>query len=261
MADIKTLATQANVDITHAGDVIQQIYRQVFGNKHLMELDINPSLEALFMNGDMNVQEFVYALAQSETYKRMFLEPNSQYRFVELNFKHLLGRPPRDQSELMEHVRLFADEGYESEIASYIYNEEYLSVFGLDKVPYNRASESIKGGTTIGYTRAAILDPGYAGFDGSTQKGDAEIKNITPTAKVRDITDSCLQYFLIKIILQAKKKPAMIGKICKSLKFSDHGSKISKAPKLPNIRAKKLHKPILSLRNIIANKDTKIWNV
>ena len=171
MADIKTLATQANVDITHAGDVIQQIYRQVFGNKHLMELDINPSLEALFMNGDMNVQEFVYALAQSETYKRMFLEPNSQYRFVELNFKHLLGRPPRDQSELMEHVRLFAEEGYESEIASYIYNEEYLSVFGLDKVPYNRASESIKGGTTIGYTRAAILDPGYAGFDGSTQKG------------------------------------------------------------------------------------------
>jgi phycoerythrin-associated linker protein len=171
MADIKTLASQANVDITHAGDVIQQIYRQVFGNKHLMELDINPSLEALFMNGDMNVQEFVFALAQSETYKRMFLEPNSQYRFVELNFKHLLGRPPRDQSELMEHVRLFADEGYESEIASYIYNEEYLSVFGLDKVPYNRASESIKGGTTIGYTRAAILDPGYAGFDGSTQKG------------------------------------------------------------------------------------------
>ena len=123
------------------------------------------------MNGDMNVQEFVFALAQSETYKRMFLEPNSQYRFVELNFKHLLGRPPRDQSELMEHVRLFAEEGYESEIASYIYNEEYLSVFGLDKVPYNRASESIKGGTTIGYTRAAILDPGYAGFDGSTQKG------------------------------------------------------------------------------------------
>jgi phycoerythrin-associated linker protein len=171
MADIKTLASQANVDITHAGDVIQQIYRQVFGNKHLMELDINPSLEALFMNGDMNVQEFVFALAQSETYKRMFLEPNSQYRFVELNFKHLLGRPPRDQSELMEHVRLFAEEGYESEIASYIYNEEYLSVFGLDKVPYNRASESIKGGTTIGYTRAAILDPGYAGFDGSTQKG------------------------------------------------------------------------------------------
>ena len=54
MADIKTLASQANVDITHAGDVIQQIYRQVFGNKHLMELDINPSLEALFMNGDMD---------------------------------------------------------------------------------------------------------------------------------------------------------------------------------------------------------------
>ena len=31
-------------------------YRQVFGNRHLMELDLNPSIEALFMNGDLTVQ-------------------------------------------------------------------------------------------------------------------------------------------------------------------------------------------------------------
>lgn len=171
MTEIKTLASQANVDISHAGDVIRQVYRQVFGNKHLMELDINPSLEALFMNGDMNVQEFVFALAQSDTYKRLFLEPNNQYRFVELNFKHLLGRAPHNQAELMQHVLLFAEEGYEAEISSYIYNEEYLSVFGLDKVPYNRATETIGGGTTLGYTRAAVLQAGYAGFDGTRQSG------------------------------------------------------------------------------------------
>ena len=171
MPEIKTLASQANADISHAGDVIKSIYRQVFGNKHLMDLDINPSFEALFMNGDMNVQEFVFALAQSDTYKRLFLEPNNQYRFVELNFKHFLGRAPHSQAEVMEHVRLFADEGYEAEISSYIYNEEYLSAFGLDKVPYNRATESIGGGTTLGYTRAAALQPGYAGFDGTTQSG------------------------------------------------------------------------------------------
>ena len=99
MTEIKTLASLANVDISHAGDVIRQVYRQVFGNKHLMELDINPSLEALFMNADMNVQEFVFALAQSDTYKRLFLEPNNQYRFVELNFKHLLGRAPHNQNQ------------------------------------------------------------------------------------------------------------------------------------------------------------------
>ena len=69
------------------------------------------------------------------------------------------------------------------------------------------------------------------------------------------------KYFLIRIILQAKKKPAIIGNIFNSKKFSDHGSNINKAPKLPNIKAKTLQIPILSLRKIIANKDTKIGNV
>jgi len=89
----------------------------------------------------------------------------------------------------------------------------------------------------------------------------AEIKNITPTAKVRDITDSSLQYFLIIIILQAKKKPAIIGKICKIVKFTDQGSKINKAPELPIKRAKILHIPILSLRKKMAKKETKIGKV
>ena len=35
----------------------------------------------------------------------------------------------------------------------------------------------------------------------------------------------------------------------------------NKAPKLPNIKAKTLQIPILSLRKTIANKDTKIGNV
>ena len=129
MTEITTLSAQANTDLGHAADVIRRVYKQVFGNKHLMELDVNESLEALFMNGDLNVQGLVTALAQSDTYKRLFLEPNSPYRFVELNFKHLLGRPPHDQAELMEHVRLFAEEGYEAEITSYTYSEEYLAAF------------------------------------------------------------------------------------------------------------------------------------
>ena len=90
---------------------------------------------------------------------------------------------------------------------------------------------------------------------------EAEAKNIIPTAKVRDITDSSLQYFLIRIILHAKKKPAIIGSICNKEKFSDQGSKINKAPELPNINAIILHIPILSLRKIIAKKETKIGKV
>ena len=125
MTETTTLAAPANTDLSHAAEVIQSIYKQVFGNRHLMELDINPSLEALFINGDLTVQGFVTALAQSDTYRKLFLETNNPYRFVELNFKHLLGRAPHNQAELMSHVRLMNDEGYDAEIASYTYSEEY----------------------------------------------------------------------------------------------------------------------------------------
>lgn len=169
MTETTTLAAPANTDLSHAAEVIQSIYKQVFGNRHLMELDINPSLEALFMNGDLTVQGFVTALAQSESYKRIFLESNNPYRFVELNFKHLLGRAPHNQAELMSHVRLMNEEGYDAEIASYTYSEEYLRVFGVDKVPYKRSLTLDEGTQTITYARTNAIEAGYAGFDGASK--------------------------------------------------------------------------------------------
>lgn len=186
MSQPLTLATKANVDLDHSRDVIKRIYRQVFGNRHLMELDINTSLEALFINGDLTVQGFVTALAQSETYKKLFLETNSPYKFVELNFKHLLGRAPHGQSEIMEHVKLLSDEGYETEIASYTYSAEYLTAFGIDQVPYSRGSNTMQGGSTINYARTNAFEVGYAGYDGA-QKGSTLLKSIT-TGSVPDIS-------------------------------------------------------------------------
>ena len=185
MSQPLTLATKANVDLDHSRDVIKRIYRQVFGNRHLMELDVNKSLEALFINGDLTVQGFVTALAQSETYKKLFLETNSPYKFVELNFKHLLGRAPHDQSEIMEHVKLLSTEGFENEIASYTYSSEYLTAFGIDQVPYTRGSNTMQGGSTINYTRTNAFDAGYAGYDGA-QKGSRLLKSLT-TGSVPDI--------------------------------------------------------------------------
>jgi phycoerythrin-associated linker protein len=186
MSQPLTLATKANVDLDHSRDVIKRIYRQVFGNRHLMELDVNTSLEALFINGDLTVQGFVTALAQSETYKKLFLETNSPYKFVELNFKHLLGRAPHGQSEIMEHVKILSDEGYEIEIASYTYSAEYLTAFGIDQVPYSRGSNTMQGGSTINYARTNAFEVGYAGYDGA-QKGSTLLKSIT-TGSVPDIS-------------------------------------------------------------------------
>ena len=160
-----TLTSPANQDRSQAADIIRAAYRQVFGNRYLMELDVQPSIEALFINGDLTVQGLVTALAQSDTYRRLYLETNSPYRFVELNFKHLLGRAPRDQAEISEHVSRLADEGFEAEIASYTYSEEYLNNFGIDTVPYARTATTVVGESTVAYQRNQAMDPGFAGFD------------------------------------------------------------------------------------------------
>jgi len=179
-----TLTSPANQDRSQAADVLRAAYRQVFGNRYLMELDVQPSIEALFMNGDLTVQGLVTALAQSETYRRLYLETNSPYRFVELNFKHLLGRPPRDQAEVSEHVRRLADEGFEAEIASYTYSDEYLNNFGSDSVPFARTATSVVGGSTVAYQRTQALDPGYAGFDanGASVLQTSVASSTNPTA-------------------------------------------------------------------------------
>ena len=160
-----TLTSPANQDRSQAADIIRATYRQVFGNRYLMELDVQPSIEALFINGDLTVQGLVTALAQSDTYRRVYLEANSPYRFVEVNFKHLLGRAPRDQAEISEHVRRLADEGFEAEIASYTYSDEYLNNFGIDTVPYARTATTVVGESTVAYQRSRAMDPGFAGFD------------------------------------------------------------------------------------------------
>ena len=165
MTASSTLASVANQDRSHAEDIIRAAYRQVFGNRHLMELDVCPSIEALFINGDLTVQGLVTALAQSDTYRRLYLEPNSPYRFVELNFKHLLGRPPRNQAEISEHVQRLANEGFEAEITSYTYSDEYLNNFGGDTVPYARTATTATGETNLSYQRNQAMDPGFAGFD------------------------------------------------------------------------------------------------
>ena len=123
-----TLTSPANQDRSQARDIILAAYRQVFGNRYMMELDVQPSIEALFNNGDLTVQGLVTALAQSDTYRRLYLESNSPYRFVELNFKHLLGRAPHSQAEISQKISLQAGSGHDVTLLGH----SHLRQKGLD---------------------------------------------------------------------------------------------------------------------------------
>jgi len=144
--------------------LIRATYRQVMGNPHLMESERAMSAESKFAEGYLSTRELVRAIAQSPEYSRRFFETNAPYRFVELNFKHLLGRAPKSQAELSEHIQILANEGYEAEINSYLDSAEYQSTFGEDTVPFMRI-QSEQGRSQLAFNRHLSLAEGYAASD------------------------------------------------------------------------------------------------
>lgn len=160
--ELRSNYTEANVQA-----VIRSAYRQVLGNDHLMASERLVSAESLLRQGQTTVQDFVRAIAQSELYKEKFFYNNSQIRFIELNYKHLLGRAPYDESEITFHVDLYNQQGYEAEINAYVDSSEYQESFGNGVVPYYRGFESQRGQKTVGFNRMFRLYRGYANSDRS----------------------------------------------------------------------------------------------
>lgn len=144
--------------------LIRVTYRQVMGNPHLMESERSLTAESQFAEGRLNTREFVRAVALSPDYRRRFFESNAPYRFVELNFKHLLGRAPLTQAEVSEHIQRLANEGYEAEINSYIDSDEYQNLFGENIIPFARIS-SEQGRSQLAFNRHLSLAGGYASSD------------------------------------------------------------------------------------------------
>ncbi|MGF1478782.1 MAG: phycobilisome rod-core linker polypeptide [Cyanophyceae cyanobacterium] len=145
--------------------VFRQAYRQVLGNDYIMKAERLTEAESLLRQGNLTVRDFVRAIAKSDLYKTKFFYPNNNQRFVELNFKHLLGRPPYDQAESAEHTRRVEDEGYDAEIDSYFESEEYENKFGDNIVPYYTGFLVDQESRTVGFSRMFQLYRGYANND------------------------------------------------------------------------------------------------
>lgn len=145
--------------------VIRAVYKQVLGNQHVMDNQRLTSAESLLRDGDISVRGFVRAVAKSDLYRALFFESSSPYRFIELNFKHLLGRAPQAQTEIARHVLIYNEQGYDAEIDSYLDSEEYLTNFGEDIVPHVRSNRSQVGVRNVGFNRTFALERGDATSD------------------------------------------------------------------------------------------------
>ena len=149
--------------------VIRAVYRQVLGNPHVMDSERLISAESRLCNGELTVREFIREVAKSDFYRSRYFESCAPYRFVELNFKHLLGRAPQDQAELSAHICTCVEKGYDAEIDSYIDSEEYQNKFGDNIVPYYQGSTSQVGQKQSEYNRMYNIFGGYATVDSAVK--------------------------------------------------------------------------------------------
>ena len=149
--------------------VIRAVYKQVLGNPHVMESERLVTAESQLCDRSITVRDFVRAVAKSDFYRARYFESCAPYRFVELNFLHLLGRAPQDQTEVSEHIVRCVAEGYDAEIDSYLDSNEYQAAFGENVVPYYRGRMSEANPKQVGYNRMFVLDRGASQIDSSVK--------------------------------------------------------------------------------------------
>ncbi|MDZ8068757.1 MAG: phycobilisome rod-core linker polypeptide [Nostoc sp. DedQUE08] len=163
--DSPNVELRPNTSESELQTLIRAVYKQVLGNAHLLSSERLATAESQLRDRKISVREFVNIVAKSEIYQSLFFNSSSQYRFIELNFKHLLGRPPADQAEISEHVRIYNEQGYDAEIDSYIDSNEYQQNFGENIVPYVRSTSSQIGIKNVTFNRTFSLVRGFASSD------------------------------------------------------------------------------------------------
>lgn len=149
--------------------VIKAVYRQVLGNAYVMESERLVVPESQFKRGELSVREFVRAVAKSDLYCSRFFTSCARYRAVELNFRHLLGRPPLDLEEMRGHSTTLDTQGFEADIDTYIDSDEYQNTFGENFVPYIRGYKTEACQSMVQFTHTFQL---VRGASSSSLKGN-----------------------------------------------------------------------------------------
>ena len=95
---------------------LQAAYRQLFKANRDLEMFHNSAVDSAFLNGQLTTRELIRQMICSDMYINYILSVNSNYRFVELCFERVLGRPAT-QKETFTWSSLLASEGLDAFVA------------------------------------------------------------------------------------------------------------------------------------------------
>ena len=149
--------------------IIRAVYKQVLGNAYVMDSERQLVPESQFKLGEISVREFVRRIAKSDLYRSRLFETCARYRYIELAFRHLMGRAPIDFQEMRDHSERLDAKGYDADIDSFLDCDDYQNAFGEWIVPYQRGWKTESCTTLQEFTWSFQL---LRGNSSSSLKGD-----------------------------------------------------------------------------------------
>lgn len=120
-------------------EVVKAAYRQVF------ERDVTPvagaaltQLVSQVKSNQGSMQSFIREIGKSRLYRRLYYEPYSLSRAIELACRHFLGRGLSCMEEFQGYFELVAERGFPTLIDTLVSSQEYADYFGEETVPFLR---------------------------------------------------------------------------------------------------------------------------
>ena len=117
--------------------IIKAVYLQVFGYEVFAGQRIKAT-ESRLETGEINVRDFVKAVAKSETFRKRYWTSLYVMKSVEFIHRRLLGRPTYGRQETNKYFDICAKKGFYALIDAIMDSQEYTECFGEDTVPYER---------------------------------------------------------------------------------------------------------------------------
>ena len=118
---------------------LAQIYTQLLERQpYEFERKEIAHLEKDFLAGKIDVRHFLGELVVSELYLDSFYRDSSNLKFMELSFKHLLGRTAHDKEEISGYTDVLTKHGVNAFFHKIFDSEEYRKAFGCHTIPYAR---------------------------------------------------------------------------------------------------------------------------
>lgn len=122
---------------------LYQIYAQVLERQpYGFERKKLAKVETEFLRNKIGVKRFLRELGHSDVYLNEFYYNSSNPKFIELCFKHFMGRAPGDAEEMRYYCDILMRHGVKAMITALLDSEEYIKHFGCFTVPHAWAEDS-----------------------------------------------------------------------------------------------------------------------